>query len=129
VLGSKISSNPNVMARTNYFSATVTCPTCHVEQAVDFEADIGVIENAVFQIGDRVVTTVPPVPKRAGKNRIAVGPAIDVDWQRPFWAVGVAVGRACGHEVVARIHVRDGRFTAAVPTVEPLDVLAWDYLD
>lgn len=117
------------MARTNYFSATITCPTCHVEQVVDFEADIGTLDNDVFQIGDQVLKTVPPRPTRSGKNRIPVGPAMDVDWQRPFWAVGVARGEACGHEVVARIHVRDARFTAAIPTLDPLDVVAWGYLD
>jgi hypothetical protein len=89
-----------------------------------FESDIGTLEYDDFEIGDIVIKKVPLLPKR-GKHPVPIGPALDVDWDRPFWAVGFSDCPMCGHHVVARVEIRERRFSAACPTLDDLGIFAW----
>lgn len=93
-----------------------------------FESDIGELRYDDFEVGDVVIRSVPLLPKR-GKHPVPIGPAIDVDWNRPFWAVGFSECAACGHQVVARIEVREQRFSAVKPTLDEIGVMAWGVLN
>jgi hypothetical protein len=58
-----------------------------------------------------------------------IGPSLDVDWERPFGAVGLAQCPSCNRDVVARIEIRDRRFSAVRPSLEELDLFAWGTVD
>jgi hypothetical protein len=109
------------MSKVNYFSAQTTCPHCDRSGVIHFEADIGVLDLSTFEIGDLVIKSVPPEGR-------PIGPALDVEWERPFWAVGFGTCPQCRQDVVARIEIRDRRFSAAQPTLDTLDTFAWGYL-
>jgi len=109
------------MSRVNYFAAPIDCPHCGRCVRIAFEADIGVLDLTVFELGELVILTVPPQGK-------AIGPAVYVDWERPFWAVGFGICPNCKKDVTARIVIRDRRFAAANPTRENLDTFAWGQL-
>jgi hypothetical protein len=115
------------MSQTNYFHIVARCTSCQSEAPMSFESDIGVIEYHDFDIGDIVIKSTPLVPRR-GKHPKPIGPALDVDWDRPFWAVGLARCPTCGHTVTARIEIRERRFFAVTPTLDEIDVFAWGYL-
>src|SRR5262245_24749912 len=109
------------MSKVNYFSAEIRCPRCGKLGIVHFEADIGVLDLSAFEIGDLVIKTVPPEGR-------PIGPDIDVEWERPFWAVGYGTCPHCREDVKARIEIRVRRFAAARPTLEHLGLFAWGYL-
>jgi hypothetical protein len=116
------------MVQTNYFSTPAECPYCHLGATMVFESDIGVLGYEVFDVGDLVIKSVPLFPAHA-KHHKPVGPSLNVDWDHPFWAVGLARCPSCNRDVVARVEIRDRRFSAARPTLEELDLFAWGPVD
>lgn len=89
-----------------------------------FESDVGVLDGEAFEAGDLVIKSVPLLPVH-GKHPKPVGPSLDVVWEHPFWAVGLARCPSCKRDVVARTEIRDRRFSAVQPTLEELDLFAW----
>lgn len=118
-----VAACPN-MAKANYFEAGTECPHCHFASPMSFEADIGVLEYNVYHVGDLVITRVPLLPKR-GRYPKPIGPDLGVDWERPFWAVGISRCPVCRRDVFARVEIHDRRFFAVRPTPEPIDLFAW----
>lgn len=111
------------MSHFNYFIATVVCPGCGREAELQFQADIGVLRFDSYHVGDTIVRESRP------GERFPIGPDPACDWARPFWATGLEHCDACDRDVRARIEVRQGRFTAAVPDDGITDDFAWGYLD
>jgi hypothetical protein len=67
-------------------------------------------------------------PRRiGGRHPVPIGPAVNVDWEHPFWAAGFARCSRCGETISARVEIRERKFHAARPTMETLDVLAWGH--
>jgi hypothetical protein len=70
-----------------------------------------------------VINEVPP------KGRI-VGPASPElwDWNRAFWATGLARCPLCVREVWARVEIHDRRFSGVTVSVEPLPLFGCGYI-
>lgn len=116
------------MSQINYFSASAECPYCQSVATMAFESDVGVLDYEVFELGDLVIKSVPLLPTH-GKHPKPIGPSVDVHWERPFWAVGLAQCPNCHRDVVARVEIRDRRFSAVHPTLEDLDLFSWGAVD
>jgi hypothetical protein len=90
---------------------------------MDFQADIGVLTWEHYQSGDEVTSAIPH------RGKLPYGPDANCDFTRDFWALGLAKCPMCTRDVPARVEIRGGRFSAAVPDRDLQDLFAWGYLD
>ena len=112
------------MSRFNWFHATVTCPHCGTVVRLAFQADVGVLKWDDFEIGDLVIKEVPLLP-RTEKHARPIGPSLDIDVERPFWAAGLEECPNCKRNIHARIEICDRRFSRVQVSSTPLGL--FDY--
>jgi ssDNA-binding Zn-finger/Zn-ribbon topoisomerase 1 len=110
------------MGRYNSFWGILKCPACHAETKQEIQAQVGLVQWNVFEIGDRIWG----LPVESGSSFIAPEEGLE---DSSFWAHGIGLCPNCQAFFNARIEIRKVIFERLAVVPSPPESELYEFLD